>query len=92
MLDEYIRLKEQKVLLDQERCRLEQDKFRVHNLLRGMQDVMNTFNAGAHVVTPSPPLQLPQVHLASTVPKPGVRVPAIELPLGSPAGTLNFSN
>lgn len=87
MLDEYIRLKEQKVLIDQERCRLEQEKFRVHNLLRGMQDAMNTFNASAHVVTPSPPLQLPLPNLASAVPKPGVRVPTIELPMGSSAGT-----
>lgn len=48
------------MLLDQERCRLEQEKFWVHNLLRGMQDVMNAFNMSAHIVTPSPPLLLPR--------------------------------
>ncbi|KAL0375286.1 UNVERIFIED_CONTAM: hypothetical protein Sradi_3444300 [Sesamum radiatum] len=62
ILDEYITLKEQKVWVDQERCRLEQEKLRVQNLLSGMQDVLNAYNAtGNNVVTPSPPLPPPTV-------------------------------
>ncbi|KZV51666.1 hypothetical protein F511_32018 [Dorcoceras hygrometricum] len=56
ILDEYITLKEHKVWVEQERCRLEQEKFRVQNLLKGMQDVMNAYNSSG--VT-SPPLPLP---------------------------------
>lgn len=45
MLDEYICLKEQKVMLDQERVLMEQEKNRIQMLLQGMQNVMNAFNA-----------------------------------------------
>lgn len=55
MLDEYIRLKEQKVFLEQE-------KMQVQNLLRGMQGVMNIYNASAKV---TPPPSIP----ASSLPK-----------------------
>ncbi|KAI3474802.1 hypothetical protein Pfo_030061 [Paulownia fortunei] len=62
ILDEYITLKEQKVWVDQERCRLEQEKLRVQSLLSGMQNVMNAYNAnGNSVVTPPPPLPPPVV-------------------------------
>ncbi|KAL1549208.1 hypothetical protein AAHA92_17340 [Salvia divinorum] len=44
ILDEYITLKEQKVLVDQERQRVEHEKSRVQNLLSGMQEVMNAYN------------------------------------------------
>ncbi|XP_071700476.1 uncharacterized protein [Rutidosis leptorrhynchoides] len=44
MLDEYICLKEQKVIITQEKKRLDQEQFRVQKLLTGMQDVMNTYN------------------------------------------------
>ncbi|XP_059296661.1 uncharacterized protein LOC132049754 [Lycium ferocissimum] len=47
MLDEYICLKEQKVLLEQE-------KVQVQNLLKGMQEVMNGYNASANVMPPPP--------------------------------------
>ncbi|TMW99181.1 hypothetical protein EJD97_002926 [Solanum chilense] len=43
MLDEYICLKEQKVFLEQE-------KLQVQNLLRGMQQVMNGYNASANLL------------------------------------------
>ncbi|KAG6430655.1 hypothetical protein SASPL_108727 [Salvia splendens] len=46
ILDEYITLKEQKVLVDQE---IEHEKLRVQNLLNGMQEAMNAYN------TPPPP-------------------------------------
>ncbi|CAI9098366.1 OLC1v1034998C1 [Oldenlandia corymbosa var. corymbosa] len=59
MLDEYISLKELKVSLEQERYRMEQDKLRVDNLLKGLQDAMNGFNATAHLVTPQPLIHPP---------------------------------
>ncbi|GLT92637.1 hypothetical protein SLE2022_104640 [Rubroshorea leprosula] len=55
MLDEYICLKEQKVILEQERVRLEQEKCRVHALLQGMQNVMNAYNASASGSVPMIP-------------------------------------
>ncbi|KAL8252643.1 hypothetical protein R6Q59_036336 [Mikania micrantha] len=64
MLDEYICLKEQKVLLNQEKNRLEQEKFRVQTLLRGMQDAMNAYTHAP----PSAPLVRP--NLASPAPAP----------------------
>jgi len=59
MLDEYIRLKEQKVILDQEKCRVEQEKLRVQTLLQGMQDVMNAYNSGTATTTTAPCLTPP---------------------------------
>lgn len=47
MLDEYICLKEQKVFLEQE-------KLQVQNLLRGMQEVMNGYNASANLLLSAP--------------------------------------
>lgn len=49
MLDEYICLKEQRVFLEQE-------KAHVQNLLRGMQEVVNGYNARAN---PTPPPTIP---------------------------------
>ncbi|KAL7169757.1 hypothetical protein ACSBR2_034736 [Camellia fascicularis] len=79
ILDEYINLKEQKVMLDQEKCRLDSEKIRVQTLLRGMQDVMNAYNAGGSAA-PTPPL------LISSVAKSAAVVPQMELTIGSPAG------
>ncbi|TKY63393.1 hypothetical protein E2542_SST13264 [Spatholobus suberectus] len=45
MLDEYAWLKEQKVMMDQQRVVVMQEKNRVQMLLQGMQNVMNAFNA-----------------------------------------------
>ncbi|OVA17718.1 hypothetical protein BVC80_1835g94 [Macleaya cordata] len=53
ILDEYICLKEQKVMLDQEKSRVEQEKFRVETLLQGMQDVMHAYNSGGSFSPPS---------------------------------------
>ncbi|GER54403.1 CBS domain-containing protein [Striga asiatica] len=58
ILDEYITLKEQKVWVDHERRRLEQEKLRVHNLLSGMQSVMNVYNSGENAAA-TPPHALP---------------------------------
>ncbi|GFZ02241.1 hypothetical protein Acr_15g0008490 [Actinidia rufa] len=54
ILDEYIQLKGQKVMLDQEKCRLEHEKLQVQTLLRGLQDAMNAYNAGGSATTPPP--------------------------------------
>ncbi|GAB4856841.1 hypothetical protein Ancab_014760 [Ancistrocladus abbreviatus] len=71
MLDEYISLKEQKVLLDQEKCQLEQEKYRIQTLLQGMQEAMNSYNSGASCsVTPSPTI------VSSVTAKPMVISPA----------------
>ncbi|XP_047151596.1 uncharacterized protein LOC124823439 [Vigna umbellata] len=51
MLDEYICLKEQKVMLDQERIVVEQEKKRVQMLLQGMQNVMTAYNASGNLST-----------------------------------------
>ncbi|KAK4418989.1 hypothetical protein Salat_2311700 [Sesamum alatum] len=86
ILDEYITLKEQKVWVDQERCRLEQEKLRVQNLLSGMQDVLNAYNAtGNNVVTPPPPLPPPTV--AS-----GAMVSQADLAVVTPAGYYPMHN
>ncbi|TKY63394.1 hypothetical protein E2542_SST13265 [Spatholobus suberectus] len=45
MLDEYLWLKEQKVMMDQQRVVVMQEKNRVQMLLQGMQNVINAFNA-----------------------------------------------
>lgn len=55
MLNEYISLKEQKVMMDQERARLEHEKCRVQTLLQGMQSVMSAYNAGASAPLPMLP-------------------------------------
>lgn len=52
ILNEYIGLKELKVILEQERACLDQEKFRVQSLLQGMQDAMNSYNASANVPAP----------------------------------------
>ncbi|KAL3640702.1 hypothetical protein CASFOL_015670 [Castilleja foliolosa] len=86
ILDEYITLKEQKVLVDRERCRLEQEKLRVQNLLNGMQNVMNVYNACENaVVNHPPPLSLPAV--ASTA-----MASQAELTVARPAGLYPLYN
>ncbi|MED6167306.1 hypothetical protein PIB30_001730 [Stylosanthes scabra] len=47
MLDEYICLKEQKVMMEQERALIEQEKNRVQMLLNGIQNAMNAYNSNA---------------------------------------------
>ncbi|KAL6998386.1 hypothetical protein U1Q18_008512 [Sarracenia purpurea var. burkii] len=80
ILDEYIRLKEQKVMVDQEKGRVEREKIRVQTLLRGMQDVMNAYNVGGGA-NPLPPSVI-----SSAVAKPAALVPQMELTIGSSAG------
>ncbi|XP_061343136.1 uncharacterized protein LOC133289255 [Gastrolobium bilobum] len=53
MLDEYICLKEQKVMLDKERVLVEQEKNRVQMLLQGMQNVMTAYNASGNLAAPA---------------------------------------
>jgi len=56
MLNHYVSLKKQKVSLDQEKLKLDQEKIRVQNLLQGMENVMNTYNAS---LTAPPPASAP---------------------------------
>ncbi|KAK4803248.1 hypothetical protein SAY86_001451 [Trapa natans] len=54
ILDEYISLKEQKVVVEQERIRLERENWRIQTLLRGMQEAMSVYNSsGAGPSTPA---------------------------------------
>lgn len=74
--------------LDQERRRMEQDKFRIDNLLNGLQDAMNAFNATAHLVTPPQPHPHPlpprqPLPINSGIPSPSINN---EQPIGSPQG------
>ncbi|XP_042055172.1 uncharacterized protein LOC121799772 isoform X1 [Salvia splendens] len=62
ILDEYVTLKEQKVLVDQERQRIEHEKLRVQNLLSGMQEAMNAYN------TPPPPPSAGYYRMYNTTP------------------------
>ncbi|KAM7526425.1 hypothetical protein LguiA_016327 [Lonicera macranthoides] len=81
MLEEYICLKEQKVMMDHEKSCLEQEKFRVQTLLRGMQDAMNAYNSGGTTVVPQPVV-------SSVVAKSVVMAPQIDRTsgTGSPSG------
>ncbi|KAL1825606.1 hypothetical protein ACET3Z_012384 [Daucus carota] len=70
LIDEYIVLKGQKVILDQE-------NLRVQNLMKGMQDVMNAYNNfGANVAAG------PQPVIANS----GALVPRVNSTIGSTAG------
>ncbi|KAL8517389.1 hypothetical protein ACS0TY_015574 [Phlomoides rotata] len=98
ILDEYITLKEQKVWVDQERRRLEQEKLRVQNLLGGMQGVMNAYNATENGgVTPPPSLPPPPVASGAIASQTEVAVsrPAAMMSTSRPATTqkdhTNFS-
>ncbi|CAG7902744.1 unnamed protein product, partial [Brassica rapa] len=53
ILKDYVSLREQKVALDHENVILEKEKVRVQNLLQGMQNVMNSYNAT--LTSPPPP-------------------------------------
>ncbi|KAJ8753852.1 hypothetical protein K2173_000106 [Erythroxylum novogranatense] len=97
ILNEYICLKEQKVMVDQERERLEHEKSRVHNLLQGMQEVMNSYNASG--VAPTPLIQasatstvtvIPQSNMPFTASPAGCsayRSPTV-MPVGTPANPI----
>ncbi|KAJ7961319.1 Myosin-M heavy protein [Quillaja saponaria] len=69
MLNEYISLKEQKVMLDQERVRVGQERCRIQMLLQGMQNVMSAYNANGIPYTTSipAPAKVPSV---AVVPQP----------------------
>ncbi|KAG7643495.1 hypothetical protein ISN44_As02g032990 [Arabidopsis suecica] len=56
ILNEYIRLKKEKIVMDQEKSKLDQEKTRVQNLLNGMQDVMNAYNSSTAAAPPPPPV------------------------------------
>ncbi|KAK9106425.1 hypothetical protein Syun_022436 [Stephania yunnanensis] len=75
ILDEYITLKEQRVIVEQE-------KRRVEMLLQGMQDVMQVYNSGGAIAsTPSNTGSMPMTAV------PAALVPQTGLNVGSAAGT-----
>ncbi|KAB2046683.1 hypothetical protein ES319_D01G252400v1 [Gossypium barbadense] len=84
MLNEYISLKEQKIIAEQEKARLEQEKCRVQSLLQGMQSVMNAFNASSTVPVPT------MISHANAT-KPTVTVPQSIPTAGSPPGLPMYS-
>ncbi|XP_031381570.1 uncharacterized protein LOC116196132 [Punica granatum] len=74
MLNEYISLKEQKAMVDQERIRLEQERWRIQTLLQGMQEAMNAYNSGG--AGPSTPaIQAPVSNLNPQSVDPTARSP-----------------
>ncbi|EXB89980.1 hypothetical protein L484_023633 [Morus notabilis] len=77
ILNDYICLKEQKVMVDQEKMRLEQEKSRVQTLLQSFQNAMNAYNASGS--PPAPPV--PTVAM-----NPAVTLPQSQPFTGSPAG------
>ena len=79
MLDEYICLKEQKLIVEQEKARLEQEKCRVQALLQGMQSVMNSYNSSATVSVP----MIPHANATKSV----AVIPISDPCAGSPPGT-----
>lgn len=61
-------------MVDQERIRLDQDKWRIQNLLQGMQEAMNSFNLGG--MGPSTPaIQASSVKLNPQSVDPTMRSP-----------------
>ncbi|XP_050380778.1 uncharacterized protein LOC126798005 isoform X2 [Argentina anserina] len=95
ILNEYIALKEQKVLLDHEKARVEQEKSRVQTLLNGLQISMNIYNAGGNPqiskacdAVPKQMLMAPQPRLmtGSSAAFPMHRIPVV-YPVVTPANT-----
>ncbi|KAH9623383.1 hypothetical protein KSS87_011091 [Heliosperma pusillum] len=78
LLDEYIWLKEQKVLIEQEQCGLAQERCRIQTLLQGMQSLMNSYNSAAAVNC----LPLPQIPVLPLVSPP----PPMSIPVSSSNG------
>ncbi|KAL4557948.1 hypothetical protein LXL04_036143 [Taraxacum kok-saghyz] len=80
MLEEYISLKEQKVILGHENSRLEQEKFRVQTLLRGMQDVMNAYSGGGASAPLQPPVATPALPAGTFTASPAASFPLYKTP------------
>ncbi|KAJ9545290.1 LOW QUALITY PROTEIN: hypothetical protein OSB04_024997, partial [Centaurea solstitialis] len=78
---------EQKVILNQEKTRVEQEKFRVQTLLRGMQDAMNAYNvaggasASAATATLPSPVVMPLLSAPNTMASPAPSFPAYNTPV-----------
>ncbi|CAH8392630.1 unnamed protein product [Eruca vesicaria subsp. sativa] len=70
ILNEYISLKEHKVIVDQGTVRLDQEKTRVQNLLHGMQNVMNAYNSTASPPHPTPAAITAAIQVAASTSQP----------------------
>ncbi|KAM6545643.1 hypothetical protein CsatB_026379 [Cannabis sativa] len=78
IINEYISLKAQKLMVDQERARLEQDKFRVQTLLQSMQNAMTVYSATGSSSTPAA--------IVSAAHKPAIMASRLQSVSGSQAG------
>lgn len=58
-------------MLDQERVRMDQEKYRVQMLLQGMQNVMSAYNASGNLPAPNLPAP-PAKPMVSVVPQPQI--------------------
>ncbi|XP_025633578.1 uncharacterized protein [Arachis hypogaea] len=91
LLDDYVCLKEQKVMVEQERVLVEQEKNRVQMLLNGIQNVMNAFNAttsSRSIVAPSNRTPPPGV---STTMQNASNVHSLPQPINTNTESANFS-
>ncbi|CAL5210871.1 unnamed protein product [Lathyrus oleraceus] len=89
MLDEYICLKEQKVMLDQERVYMEQEKNRVQMFLNGVQNVMNVYNASKNISLTN--VAMPNAKSVA-VPQQKIGVPSASAAAATSTSTQNTSN
>ncbi|KAL5072971.1 hypothetical protein RYX36_011955 [Vicia faba] len=89
MLHEYICLKEQKVMLDQERVYMEQEKNRVQMFLHGVQNVMNVYNASKNISLTN--VAMPNGNSVA-VPQQKIGVPSAPVTATATTSTQNTSN
>ncbi|XP_024191333.1 uncharacterized protein LOC112195198 [Rosa chinensis] len=87
ILNEYIALKEQKVLLDHEKVRVEQEKTRVQTLLNGLQNSMNIYNAGGNPQISRAPDAAPKQMLMAPQPRLSNGSSAVVHPVVTPTNT-----
>ncbi|KAK9920500.1 hypothetical protein M0R45_029055 [Rubus argutus] len=87
ILNEYIALKEQKVLLDHEKVRVEQEKSRVQALLNGLQNSMNIYNATGNTQIATASNAAPKQMLMAPSSHPSNGSSAVVLPVATPTNT-----
>ncbi|KAL9675297.1 hypothetical protein QQ045_003499 [Rhodiola kirilowii] len=86
IIDEYVSMKEQKLVMEMEKRKLEQERIRVQTLLQGMQNVMNAYNASASPVVAA--ASLPDLASAPVSEKLIYVAPQSDLTNASPAGQI----
>ncbi|KAL5550146.1 hypothetical protein UlMin_000322 [Ulmus minor] len=95
ILNEYISLKGLKIMVDQERVRLDMEKSRVQMLLQNMQNAMSAFNASGSSPVPAIPAVATTPAIMAPAGFPVHKAPIVP-PLTTPANvntqTTNFSS